>query len=84
MMADKFKIEIDADRENNEYTVRIGDTYEDRLCWDEALGVVAAIFLEGPDGRRKLRTAEQHESLRRYLSTPHPEPLEIPTETKIA
>jgi hypothetical protein len=62
-----IKVEIEVDRANNMHTVRIGETYEDQLCWDEALGVIASILIEGPDGRRKLRTAEQHAAFRRQI-----------------
>ncbi|HLL90361.1 MAG TPA: hypothetical protein VK324_13765 [Tepidisphaeraceae bacterium] len=46
---------------SNDYTVRVGDRYMDKLCWDEALGVVAATLMSGPDNEfRPLATREEH------------------------
>lgn len=54
-----FKIEVDCDKENNKFSVRVAERWQDDLCWDEALGLLAVLVIQGPD-KAGLRTAEQH------------------------
>lgn len=45
--------------ENGDYTVRCGDRYEQYLCADEALWLIARILMT--DGDVRLRTKAQHD-----------------------
>jgi hypothetical protein len=64
-----FKIEVECDKENNKFTVRVADRYQDELCWDEALGCLARLVINGPkDGG--LRTSDQHAAYKQYLTRP--------------
>lgn len=68
-----YKIEVECDPEKNNFTVRIGDTYEDQMDWGEALACLASILINGPtctDGTPRLRTTDQHKAFREYLSRP--------------
>jgi len=44
------------------YTVRSGDRYQDGLCWDEMLGVIARATLHGEQMERVLHTHAEHSS----------------------
>ena len=54
-------IEIVDVGKSGDYTVREGDRYADRLCWDEMLGTIAE--LTHPrigEARYRMSTAEEH------------------------
>ena len=53
-----------AQHEESYWAVQVDDRWVDSLCWDEALGTVAAALID-PSECRYLRTIEQHE---RYIA----------------
>jgi hypothetical protein len=75
-----FKIEAECDKENNKFTVRVGDRWLDQLCWDEALGVLATLVIKGPEGAG-LRNEEEHARFKAWLSRPIPEGKFLSTAT---
>ena len=54
-----MKIELES-FDSNHWTVRSGDRYQDKLCWDEMLGLIARVTRTGAEVEQCLKTAEQH------------------------
>jgi len=54
---------------DNSYTIRLGDAYHDHLCWDEMLGCLARLTINGEPTPEKagyggLKTKEQWDAQR--------------------
>ncbi len=43
-----------------EYVVRIGDRYQDHLCWDEAMVLTMGLLMHPERFRQRLHTSEEH------------------------
>ncbi len=67
-----FKIEVECDKEKGKYCVRVADRYQDELCWDECIGLLAVLVLNGPE-KAGLRTADEHATARAYMMRAIPE-----------
>lgn len=68
----KHRIVIDV-YERGEHEIRVGEKWQDGLCWDEALAVIAAVLMGGPDNPyRPLWDQARHAAYHAALFNPQP------------